>query len=569
MVIENKKTIPFAGLYRWLRRDLFKISTLRLCALALAALAAVVYAPFLNNPLVFDDFNVINGTSFLDYIFEFRPAPRWLPYATLAHTYLLADGSLFAMRLGNLILHAACSIAVFVLLREIHWAAVDTTQDAHRRDSGALAVALLAAVLFAVHPVAVYGVGYLVQRTILMSTLFMLLMFIAYLRWLTTGRTALWIWSAVWYALSVFSKEHSVMAPAAALVLTLVFHRPSLALLRRLFAPFLVYAVIAAVVISMVKGVLGAAYEPYALEMIKDAQLLGLDGQSLSYALSVATQLLLYFKYLFLWIIPNPGEMSIDMRMPLASSWAAWPYWGAALCFVLYPALAIAMAIRGGRVGVAGWLLIYPWLMFATELSAIRVQEPFALYRTYLWFPLLGALVALPLGRLNKHSVIISAGVILMCVMTPLSWNRLHSMSDTLLLWQDAAKLLVRGDQSGAGRIFYNRGMALLAKKRRDEALSDMDRVVKLHPRMTFVYNTRARIHFELKQYDQALQDVDFSLSLDPRQSGAYLIRGMTYKRLGRAEEALQDFRAGCELKDVFACYVAQQPAEAAGADNR
>lgn len=568
MATAGKTTIPFVGVYRWLRRDLFKITLLRVCALVLAAMAAVVYGPFLINPLVFDDFNVINGTSFIDYTFEFRPVPRWLPYATLAHTYVIADGSVFAMRLGNLMLHAACSIAVFVLLREIHWAAVDTPQDARQRESGALTVALLAAVLFAVHPVAVYGVGYLVQRTILMSTLFMLLMLIAYLRWLTTGRTALWVWSAVWYALSVFSKEHSVMAPAVALVLTLVFHRPSLALLRRLFAPFLVYAVIAAVVISMVKGVLGAAYEPYALEMIKDAQLLGVDGQRPSYALSVATQLLLYFKYLFLWIIPNPGEMSIDVRTPLATSWAAWPYGAAALAFILYPALAISMAMRGGRIGMAGWLLIYPWLMFATELSAIRVQEPFVLYRAYLWFPLLGALVALPLAGL-KLRVAITAGAIMACILTPLSWNRLQSMSDTLLLWQDAAKLLVRGDEPGAGRIFYNRGTALLAKKRREEALSDLDRVVKLHPRMTAVYNTRARIHIELNQYEHALQDVNLSLSLDPKQSAAYLIRGMAYKRLGRADEALKDFRTGCKLKDMFACYVVEQSAEATGTEKR
>lgn len=545
---------PFAGVFKWLRQDALRITPQGFCALALAVLAAVVYVPYKASPLLFDDFNVVNGTGFIDYAFRFWPAPRWLPYATLAHTYTLTDGSISAMRWGNLVLHIATVIAVFVLLREICLAVLDKGLSKKDREFNALFVASLAAVLFAVHPVPVYGVGYLVQRTTVMATLFMLLMLIAYLRWLISGRRALWVWSAVWYLLSVFSKEHSVMAPAVALLLTLLLCRPSIGLVRRLLPPFAVYTAIALLVVAMVKGLLGTAYEPMALDMMKDMQV----DVSVAYILSVITQAALFFKYLFLWVFPNVGWMSVDMREPLAASLFAWPYWAGALAFMLYPLLAIAMVLRGGRIGIAGWTMAFPWLMFATELSAVRVQEPFVLYRSYLWFPVFGAVAALALLRLNAR-FIIGLALAATCALVPLSWNRLHTMSDPLLMWEEAAKLLVHGEVPGAGRIFYNRALALSTKGRKDEALADMNRVVKLHPKLAPIYYTRARVLFDLKRYVETMNDLNTSLSLNPKQPAIYTARAMTLKRLGRDDEALQDLRKSCELKDFVGCFALQQ----------
>lgn len=592
--------LPFAGFFNWLRHDALRITLPRICAIGLAALAALVYVPFLRNPLVFDDFNIVNSTDLLDYVFRFNVAPRWLPYATLAHTYALTDGSISAMRWGNLVLHAAAAIAVFVLMREICTAALATDIDQQHRDSRAFLTALLAAALFAVHPVAVYGVGYLVQRTILMSTLFMLLMLIAYLRWLMTGRSALWAWSAVWYLLSVYSKEHSVMAPAVALLLALVIHRPTPALARRLAPLFMVYALIAALVIAMAKGIFGAAYEPYALDMLRDIPGMMEDRLHFSYPLSVLTQSYLYFKYLFLWTVPNVNWMSLDIRESVAPALNFWPYGLAAPLFLGYPFIALAMVLRGGRTGIAGWVMAYPWLMFATELFTIRVQEPFVLYRAYLWFPVFGAVAALALCRIadiflkwdkpvpfapslsrrpgaqpglrsaspngtgyfkKVHSaqVALVAGVLAVCVLVPLSWNRLRTMSDALLIWEDAAKLLARGDEPGAGRVYYNRAVALLAKGRNVEALADMDRVVRLHPRLAPVFHTRALVQFELKRYAEAVQDLNASIVLDPNRREVYFARAVVLKRLGRDDEALQDFQKSCELKDVIGCYAVQK----------
>src|SRR6188768_1688083 len=102
--------LPFAGVLKWFRHDVLRITPQRVCAIGLMCLAALVYLPFLTSPLVFDDFNIINGPNFLDNTFNFTFAPRWLPYATIGHTYALTDGDLSAMRWGNLIIHASSTV---------------------------------------------------------------------------------------------------------------------------------------------------------------------------------------------------------------------------------------------------------------------------------------------------------------------------------------------------------------------------------------------------------------------------------------------------------------------------
>jgi len=554
--------LPFAGVFRWCRQEVLRVTPARLCAITLALLAGAVYVPYLSNPLVFDDFNVVNGTDFLNYAFTFNPAPRWFPYATLAHTYALTAGSTSAMRWGNLLLHAATAIAVFVLIREICAAIPGRDIPEAKRESSALVIAWVAAALFAVHPLAVYGVGYLVQRTIIMATLFMLLMLIAYWRWLLSGRTALWVWSVVWYTLSVFSKEHAVTAPAVALLMTLLLHQPSRSLVRRLLPPFVAYAVIALLVVSMVKGLLGSAYEPLAMQMMVDMQF---DDEQLrgAYALSVLTQTALFFKYLFLWACPNIHWMSVDMRESFAASLWVWPYWAAVPAFVIYPVLATRMVLRGGHIGIAGWILAFPWLMFATELATVRVQEPFVLYRAYLWLPLFGTLVALALSCMYRW-LAVALAIAMIGVLVSLSWNRLHTMSDTLLMWQDAARLLVRGDEPGAGRIYYNRALAYSSKGSKPEALADMNRVIALHPRLAPVYYSRARIYFDMKRYAEAISDLNKSISLKPTRSEVYYARAITYKRLGHDDEALQDLRRSCEMKDLMGCYALERYSKSA-----
>src|SRR4026207_51292 len=102
-VLRRRWPIPATGLY----------------VMVLSGLVCVVSAPYLKNAYVFDDLVLFNGLTIYDFATElWRTRTRWLSYATLGHTYMLTDGSIVALRLGNLLLHAANAVAAFVLLRE-------------------------------------------------------------------------------------------------------------------------------------------------------------------------------------------------------------------------------------------------------------------------------------------------------------------------------------------------------------------------------------------------------------------------------------------------------------------
>src|SRR5262249_50269450 len=156
--------------------------------------------------------------------------------------------------------------------------------------------------------------------------------------------------------------------------------------LRWLALPAAVFALIGVAVVYQSRALLGALYEPFvapAVGYLPDLE------QKLAYPISVITQGWLFFRYLAAWLAPWPGWMSIDMRVPVPSDLLAWPQTLGFFLWLAYPICAMLLLRRGGRAGLAGLGLLAPWMLALTEITVARLQEPFVLYRSYLWMPLL------------------------------------------------------------------------------------------------------------------------------------------------------------------------------------
>ena len=254
---------------------------------------SMLYGGFLWNPIVFDDANFF----WEDIPLRYGHAPfqfdfRWFPYASLGWTQVYLGSELIYFRLGNLALHIATSVALFVFLRAL-FVAVLPQGDAERAKDFISHdwLAFFGALIFALHPVAVYGAGYLIQRSIVMATLFVLLMLIFWMKGLASGKQRWLYLSAGCYFLAIFSKEHSIMAPALIIALTLLLRKPSLELGKRIALPFVGFVLIALFVVLKAKGVIGSPYEPDAASML---QRMAEDPGSMdvadAYTLSVLTQ---------------------------------------------------------------------------------------------------------------------------------------------------------------------------------------------------------------------------------------------------------------------------------------
>ena len=346
-----------------------------------------------------------------------------------------------------------------------------------------------------------------------------------------------------------------------ALALTFLIRKPSVALFRQIAPYFILTALIAVTVLLSVKGVLGHAYEPNAKGMLglaeKNQELMVLPNV---YLLSIITQSFLFFKYLWLWLLPNPAWMSVDMREPFAMSFLSWPHTLGLIAFPAYPCIAVWLLLKRGSAGLLGFALLFPWILFLTELSTVRAQEPFVLYRSYLWMPGLFAALPVLLGCRREGGSVISAewfanrrtliflGVACLSLI-PLTLNRLNTFSTPLLLWDDAEKL-VRGKQGvlGAERIYYNRGTLLGQLNRYEEAIADFDKVIAIFPGHELAYGNRATANYFLGKYQAALYDYNNAIALNANNANSYYGRALTYRALGNFAAAQDDFRESCKL---------------------
>jgi len=309
----------------------------------------------------------------------------------------------------------------------------------------------------------------------------------------------------------------------------------------------------AAVVWSTVssKAVLGTVYETRALGMFEQSvKLKDLTALPDLHVLSILTQCGLFFKYLWLWLVPNPAWMSVDMREPFATSLFGWHTLGLA-GFLGYFCAAVWLLLKRGSRGLLGFALLYPWILFVVEFSTVRIQEPFVLYRSYLWMPGLFAALPVVFGWLAPKKTYLALGLV--CVLlVPLTLNRIDTFSSALKLWDDAEKL-VRGKtgMSGIERIYTNRGNKLFQLKRYDEAIADFNRAIAVYPDDDLVYGSRAKAYYFTGEYQLALRDYERAIAMNPGSKRLYYDRSLTYRALGNFAAAQEDLRKSCELGGI------------------
>jgi hypothetical protein len=520
----------------------------RLKALILIILAAAIYLPFLGNQLVFDDAGFFKNSisSFTDAKFGF--SFRWFAYSTLGMTWVFFGENPIIYHVQNLLLHGMNVLLLLLVLRLWISLFVEESARQHMANWGAW----LGALVFACHPLAVYGTGYLVQRSILMATLFTLVMHLAYFRGLIQGDKRYAVLAVAAYFLAVFSKEHSLMVPAILVPMTWILRNQIKLNRGALLATWLGFGLIALIVLLRVKGIFGQVYEMDATSMFGQDELL--KGVPMLHLLSTLTQAGLFFKYCLLMIVPNPAWMSIDMREPFILSWRDWTNWLGMFAFISYGIIALICMLRGGRVALLGLALLYPWLLFMTEFSTIRVQEIFVLYRSYLWLP--GFMLFLPLlCSMIPDKKIMMTGLVIALILVPLAWNRLWVFADNYRVWNDAVQLLHGEDRLGSYRTYYNRGeYAGIDNKDWVSAIEDFKRSIQINSSFPEVRISLARAYAHLGRNQEALAEYDRAIAANPKSAELYYEKALFLPKMHDKAGALAEMKKSCELGKNLAC---------------
>jgi protein O-mannosyl-transferase len=512
---------------------------------AIAMVAAALYLPFLHNPLVFDDRMFFSGQRFAYYATHPLGLDLRVPaYFTLTFTEVLWSGMTWVQRAVSLVLHVGVAIALYKLLFDVQRVALPT----QARDDVSLRAAIGAAA-FALHPVAVYGAGYLVQRTIVMATLFGLVSAVLFLRGLRRGSHADALSAALLYSLSVLSKEHAVLLPAAVALLA-VLARTERRFAMRHVGIYLVACAPAAIFVTVLSlRLIGGTYEESAGAIA--AQVSAQVGEEIldqSLALSAVTQAGLYFKYLWHWVWPDPSALSIDLRVDFAAGWSGGWIATKIAAFASVGAIgALLLLRRHGAAGIAGFGLLWTWMLFLVELSAVRFQEPFVLYRSYLWGPGVLCMVVAALSRVSRPAVL-AAGLLGTAVLAYGASDRLATFSSSLKLWEDAVAKLPEKPVPWGSRAFYHLGREYLYAGQPEKAIVTTERCAQLYPEVVHCVYARGAVHLHLEQYDLARDYLLRAVHLKPKEGVLYHRLGIAFEGLERLDEARAAYRQSLEL---------------------
>jgi hypothetical protein len=404
-----------------------------------------------------------------------------------------------------------------------------------------------------VHPVAVYGVAYLTQRTILFATFFSLLSVWFYCRTFDEKRVTYIFPAALFYCLAVFAKEHAVMLPLAIAPFAMIYTGDFRYKLKIITLYWLLCLPASIMVILAVKGVVASSYEPSVAPMLlalgNTSTMINDHGAWIS---SAVLQANFFSDYIYFWFIPDIRNISVDLRFDFVHIWSSWWLLPKLSLFILLPIYAAYCLTKKGPLVFLACGFLYSWFLFFTEMVSVRFQEPFVLYRSYLWAFGYVVMLAAILIKIPRRTLIIIA--LPLCItLFILAQNRLSSFANDATLWKDAAKKLSSNTLIGSDRIFYNRGNAYLQEKKYLEAISDYSYAILQNQKFSEAYYNRSLAYASLKLYDESLNDLNSTLKINDHHASAFYAKGFVLEKKGCIDEAYKAYDKSSSLGNWMA----------------
>lgn len=565
-------------------------------ALLLIGLVAI-YLPGLQGELIFDDQRLADGTIFGSYGSLVEIKQRLLSYGSFVWIQELFGEGWWKQRIVNLLLHLCVAVFLYGLVRilvdQVQWPEKQGNSDPSRLARSKDAAVGFGVLVFAFNPVSVYAVAYLVQRSIVMATLFSVICLYLTARAAQGGRFGLLLAAAIAYVAALFSKEHAVMLPLVALAVFLIVRRPS----RRegwLAAGGALLLILPSMgfLATRYEAIVGAAFDPSSQGYITQLAVLSPGIEDKVFLLSIVNQAWLFINYVLLWLLPNVGWMSIDLRPAFPLAFTGFPH---ALGVPLYLGMAIGSVFLMARFEdwrrFLGLGLFVPAVLFATEFATVWIQDPFVLYRSYLWAIGVPFLASIPFIGARPRTIAITA-IVLGAILATLAVERVLSLKTESVAWADAAgkvdtkapanaigrwrPLMNRGNQYFQRRMLnvaladyeaasrlgdptgladYHRGLVLQQLGRPGDALVAFSEAGKRKAMPTafsgLPHLESGRILFGMGRYGQAIAELDQALKgMEDTENRftALKIRAQSNVKSGRAADAVTDYRRALEI---------------------
>ena len=501
---------------------------LLLALLALSAVVFLAYQPAWHGGVLWDDDDHLTpvglqGTSGLWRIwFDVGATPQHDPVLHSAFwiQHRLFGDAMTGYHLVNIAMHClAASLLALTLWR--------------------LAVpgALLAAALFALHPVQVESVAWVTELKNTLSTVFYLSAALLYLRFVRTRHWRDYGLAVAVFVLALFSKTVAGTLPFALLIV--LWWQQGRLDLRRDLAPLLPL-----VVLGIAAGLMTAWWE----QEFNRTRVAEFDLTLIERVL-LAGRALWFHASKLIW--PANLTFSYPRWQIDASAW--WQY--------LYPlgvaaALAATWVWRRRSRAPFGSLLFFcvslgPTLGFF-NLYTFRYSFVADHYQYVACIGLL-TLAAAGLTRFaDRHAagrgLRTGAVVALLTPLTVMTWQQSHEYVDSHTLYTET---LERNPASWLSLV--NLGHDLQARGRVEEAVGRYRAAIAIEPRAFEARHNLALALQKLGRHDEGLSEAREALRLRPDAPETHFVLGLCLHGLARVDEAIAEFREAIRLRHDYA----------------
>ncbi|MBN1819188.1 MAG: tetratricopeptide repeat protein [Prolixibacteraceae bacterium] len=430
--------------------------------------------------------------------------------------FKISGMSSFAFHFGSLLFHLINIVLVFLFIRELN---------------GRLEIALIATLLFGIHPVNVESVAWISSGSNLFSCTFFLISLISYLYYLRGNKLNLLILSITFFILSVLSKAVVIFLP---FILFLIDYLKGRKLTQRLILekiPFLIISFIVIILSVSLKGQFGSIEHLKEFTLFQRIVFAGYGFVTYLVKLVIPYKLSAYYPY--------PVNEGVNIQA----------------IYYLYLLFSIGLFVltifshRFTKKIVFG--LGFYAILIVIVLQLIPLGNTVMADR-YFYIPSIGIFYLLGVGIFNiwkKKSrfvaiVLLSIFSIFFFIETS---ERCKVWENGKTLWDDVLK-----NYQTDALPYYNRGVTLMNEENTDQALIDFNKAIELEPEYTEAYVNRGIILRDNNRTSEALSDFNKALILKPNFEKVYFNRGNLLKNENRIDEALKDYNAAININPDY-----------------
>ena len=458
-------------------------------------------------------------------------AANWHPLTWLSH---MLDIELYGMNPGahhltNLLFHIVNSLLVFYVFFRM------TGQN---WPSG------LAAALFALHPLHVESVVWISERKDVLSTFFMMLTLLCYVRYTERTDVPRYLMVVVLYMLGLMAKPMLVTLPFVLLLLDywplkrVQFgdmpgicdrreqHRTIACLIREKL-PFIVLSGAASVVTLFAQQSKGALY-------------------TFPIAVRIGNALLSYMNYIGKMIWP------LGLTAFYPHSRAATPFWEAAACSAFLMGISIGVLYFAKRYPFAavGWFWFMITLVPVIGLVQVGSQ---AMADRYTYIPLIGLFIILSWGwscfleRLSRlRPAVWGVTCCVMVSLMALSWLQVGYWRTNKRFFEHMLAVNPNNHMAhnGVGRVLAAQGKYDVALKHFSEALGILPKYVDARINL-------ADALVALGKVDEAVDHYVIALKINPKDPRAHNNMGIARADQGKYDEAIRHFTEALRLNPL------------------